>query len=161
MLMVSKSNFSRWARKLAVCSNGIVATMALMTISMSAVAQEQRPRIVHGDSISCVYIYSGNAIYETCDKSVAPIQAKYDEENRRIDSIIAREARDKKEQQDRYRASADAAKEFDVKAEKELFAKNPRGYACVKKRLRPGVVLWEASDADMQACGKEFNSKKR
>lgn len=71
------------------------------------------------------------------------------------------EAKNKKEMDTRF-AEADVASEDTKRADAaRLFAQFPKGWACVQKRLPRWVSIIDATDRDMAACEKAFNSKQK
>jgi hypothetical protein len=140
----------------------LFARIALVTLAMTATyayAGDRRPQIIHTDDQTCVYSYYGNETFMECDKSAELMQTKYKKEDSRIDGQERREydlvvARKADEQSSK--ASSDAQI---TKMEAEMVSRNPKGWACVMKKLPRGSSSSDATDRDMEKCAKAFNAR--
>lgn len=72
-------------------------------------------------------------------------------ERQQYDLIAANEASKK--------AANDAKEASFKKMDEDLMAKNPKGWACVMKKLPRGSSPTDATDRDMEKCAKAFNGK--
>jgi hypothetical protein len=136
----------------------VAATMCLISVTY-ATAEDRRPQIIHTDQESCVYSYSGNQTYVECDKSAELMLKKFKQEEARIDRAERREydlvgARQADEKASREKSNAEISK-----MEADMVARNPKGWACVMKKLPRGMTPSDATDSDMAKCTKAFNGK--
>lgn len=137
----------------------------LFTVALHATADERRPYVIHGPSESCLYSYSGDETFITCDKSVRAIDVLYKKE---IAEIEEHELRDYRREQARKKREADADAALVVelaesrkKAVEDLKATNPKGWACVQNRIPPGASILDPAKRNTQACDKYFGGKKK
>jgi hypothetical protein len=147
-------------------------TILLLLLAASCTARadtEKKPYAVYSPNRSCLYTFVGNETFVTCDESASYIASLYDKENQTQESEQKKD-QEKRDDYARRRAEREQARdaEYDQKLAEQhqklvddLMAQSPRGWACVAKRLPPGVDVLASTDHDAKVCEKEFNADDR
>lgn len=144
-----------------------LVTLLIFAATCAAHADPSRaPRAVYGPVQSCLYTFDGNETFVTCDESASYIRSLYDKADlAEKQRVVLREYDERQDREEReWKARRKVEREQEEREEREdketkLFAENPKGWGCVKKRLPAGASILQPPESAVRACAKAFNSK--